>query len=190
MAGRGRCAKKRIEHTAAHLLRCPRSPVPEVMRACKFSDKGSTDARKQMAVHRADNNATTNQQRDQQKWAVVVAAIATVMAAATMATQQRDSNAMKTVMDGDGWCTSNTTVTTAMEGLTATQGRCNGNSTAMEDDDDDDGRHDGDRDGDGGDDDGDGDGNGNGNGNGNGDGNRRHSSDGNGRRDGMVCGLG
>jgi hypothetical protein len=39
------------------------------MRACEFSDKESKDARKQMAVHRADSNATTNQQRDQQKWA-------------------------------------------------------------------------------------------------------------------------
>ena len=31
------------------------------MSVCKFSDKESKDARKQMAVHRADNNATTNQ---------------------------------------------------------------------------------------------------------------------------------
>ena len=83
MSGRGRCADKRIKHTAAYLLRCPRSSVPEAMRACKFSDKESQDARKQMTVHRADNNATTNQQRDQQKWAVLVAAIATATAVAT-----------------------------------------------------------------------------------------------------------
>ena len=49
------------------------------MWACKFSDKQSMDPRKQMAVHHADINATTNQQRDQQKWAVVVVAIATAM---------------------------------------------------------------------------------------------------------------
>ncbi len=58
---------QRIERTFAHLLRCPRSTVPEAMRACKFSDKESKDARKQMAGNRADSNTTTNQQRDQQK---------------------------------------------------------------------------------------------------------------------------
>ena len=83
MSGRGWCANKHIKHTAAYLSRCPRSLVPEAMRACKFSDKESQDARKQMTVHRADNNATTNQQRDQQKWAVLVAAIATATAVAT-----------------------------------------------------------------------------------------------------------
>ena len=49
------------------------------MWACKFSDKQSTDARKQIAVHHPDIKGTTNQQRDQQKWAVVVVAIATAM---------------------------------------------------------------------------------------------------------------
>ncbi len=93
MSGKGRCADKRIGRTVAYLLRCPRSTVPEAMRACKFSDKESKDARKQMAVHRADSNATTNQQRDQQKWVVVAAAIVTATAAATTATQRRDSNA-------------------------------------------------------------------------------------------------
>ena len=89
MSGRGRRVDVRIAHTVAYLLRCPRSSVPEAMRACKFSDKESKDARKQMAVHRADSNTTTNQQRDQQKLAVVVAAIVTAAAAATTATQQR-----------------------------------------------------------------------------------------------------
>ena len=42
-------------------LRFPRLTVPEAMRACKFSDKESKDAGKQMAVHRADSNATINQ---------------------------------------------------------------------------------------------------------------------------------
>ena len=76
---------KRIGHTVSYLLRCPRSMVMEAMRACKFSDKESKDARKQMAVHRADSNTTTNQQRDQQKLAVVVAVIVTAAAAATTA---------------------------------------------------------------------------------------------------------
>jgi hypothetical protein len=56
------------------------------MRACKFSDKESKDAGKQMVVHLADSNATTNQRRDQQKWAVVVAVIVIATAAATTAT--------------------------------------------------------------------------------------------------------
>ena len=86
MSGKGQCVDKRIECTITYLLRCPRSSVPEAMRACKFSDKESKDARKQMAVHRADSNATTNQQRDQQKWVVVVTAIVTATAVATTAT--------------------------------------------------------------------------------------------------------
>ncbi len=77
---------KRIRRTVAYLLRCPRLTVPKGMRVCKFSNKESKDAGKQMAVHRADINATTNQQRDQQKWAVVVAAIVTATAVATTAT--------------------------------------------------------------------------------------------------------
>jgi hypothetical protein len=93
MSGEGRCADKRIGRTVAYLLRCPRSTAPEAMRACRFSDKESKDARKQMAVHRADSNATTNQRRDQQKWAVVVAAIVTATAAATTATRRRDGDA-------------------------------------------------------------------------------------------------
>jgi hypothetical protein len=67
MSGEGRCADKRIGRTVAYLLHCPRLTVPEAMQACRFSDKESKDARKQMAVHRADSNATTNQQWDQAK---------------------------------------------------------------------------------------------------------------------------
>ncbi len=93
MSGKGQCVDKRTKRTVAYLLRCPRSTVPEAMRVCRFSDKESKDARKQMAVHRADSNTTTNQRRDQQKWAVVVAAIVTATAAVTMATQQRNGNA-------------------------------------------------------------------------------------------------
>ena len=59
MSGRGWCADKLIERAIAYLLRCPKSSVPETMWACKFSDKESKNARKQMAVHQADNNATT-----------------------------------------------------------------------------------------------------------------------------------
>jgi hypothetical protein len=84
---------KRIKRTVAYLLRCPRSTVPEAMRVCKFSDKESKDARKQMAVHRADSNTTTNLQRDQQKLAVVVTAIVTAVAAATTTTRWRDGDA-------------------------------------------------------------------------------------------------
>ncbi len=86
---------KCIEHTATYLLWCPRSLVPEAMGACNFSDKESKDARKQMAVHCADNNATINQQRDQQKWVVVVAAIVTAMAGATATMQQRNNQPTK-----------------------------------------------------------------------------------------------
>ncbi len=89
MPEKGRCAAKHIE------LRCPRSTMPEAMRACKFSEKESNNAGKQMVVHRADSNTTTNQQRDQHKWvvAVAVAVIATATAAATTATQRRDGDA-------------------------------------------------------------------------------------------------
>ena len=90
MSGRGWCANKHIKHTTAYLLRCPRLSVPKAMRACKFSDKESQDARKQMMVHRVDNNATTNQQRDQQKWVVVMAVIVTATAVATPAAQRHD----------------------------------------------------------------------------------------------------
>ncbi len=93
MSGKGWCADKRIGRTVAYLLRCLRSTVPEAMRACKFSDKESKDAGKQMEVRRADSNTTTNQQRDQQKLAVLVAVIVTAVAAATMATRWRDGNA-------------------------------------------------------------------------------------------------
>ena len=47
--------------------------------------------------------------------------IATAMAVAMMATQQHDGNATAKVMDGNGRCNGNSTVTTAIEGATATQ---------------------------------------------------------------------
>jgi hypothetical protein len=84
---------KCAERTVAYLLRCPRSTVRKAMRTCRFSDKESKHAGKQMAVHRADSNATTNQRRVQQKWAVVVVAIVTATAAATTATRRRDGDA-------------------------------------------------------------------------------------------------
>jgi hypothetical protein len=37
MSGRGQRVDVRIAHTLAYLLRCPRSSVPEAMRACKFT---------------------------------------------------------------------------------------------------------------------------------------------------------
>ena len=59
MSGKGRCVDKRIQRTVAYLLRCPRSSVPEAMRACKFSDKESSNAGKQMAVRRAREKAAS-----------------------------------------------------------------------------------------------------------------------------------
>jgi hypothetical protein len=83
--------------------------------------------RMQWQKQTADNNTTTNQRRDQQKWAVVVMVIATGTATATMATRQRDGDPTALVMDGDGWCDGNATVRTAMEGTTATQRQHDGN---------------------------------------------------------------
>jgi len=57
MSGKGRCVDKRIECTVAYILRCLNSTVPEAMRACKFSDKESSNAGKQMAVRRAREKA-------------------------------------------------------------------------------------------------------------------------------------
>jgi hypothetical protein len=45
-------------HTVAYLLRCPRSSVPEVTRACKFSLEESGNPEKQMAVRRSFAKAT------------------------------------------------------------------------------------------------------------------------------------
>ena len=56
---RHHCVDKRIQRTVAYLLRCPRSSVPEAMRACKFSDKESSNAGKQMAVRRAREKAAS-----------------------------------------------------------------------------------------------------------------------------------
>ena len=44
---------KHIARTVTYLLKCPASSVPQAMRACKYSDKESSDAAKQMAVRRA-----------------------------------------------------------------------------------------------------------------------------------------
>ena len=75
----------------------------------------------------ADNNPTTNQCRDQQKWALLVAVIATATAAATTTTQRHDGKVTVTVMDGNGWCNGNTMATMAMEGVMATQWQHAGN---------------------------------------------------------------
>jgi hypothetical protein len=48
---------KRITRTVAYLLKCPASSVPQAMRACKYSNKESSDAAKQMAVRRASKAA-------------------------------------------------------------------------------------------------------------------------------------
>ena len=43
----------RIAHTVAYLLRCPRSLVPEAMRACKFTLDESASRSKQMMIRRS-----------------------------------------------------------------------------------------------------------------------------------------
>ena len=43
----------RIAHTVAYLLRCPRSSVPEAMRACKFTLDESASRSKQMTIRRS-----------------------------------------------------------------------------------------------------------------------------------------
>ena len=53
--------------------------------------------------------------------------IATAMAVAMMATQRHGGNATAKVMDGNGRCDGNATVTTAIEGATATQRRHDSN---------------------------------------------------------------
>ena len=85
-----------------------------------------------------------------------------------MAMRWRGGNTTETVIDGDGQCDDNATVTTVMEGVTATRQRWN-----LKCDDDNDGPRDGDGDGDG-----------DGNGDGNGDGDSDDDSDGDGDGDG------
>ena len=53
MAERGQCVDVRIAHTVAYLLRCPRSLVPEAMRACKFTLDESASRSKQMTIRRS-----------------------------------------------------------------------------------------------------------------------------------------
>ncbi len=43
----------RIAHTVAYLLQCPRSLVPEAMRACKFTLDESENRSKQMTIRRS-----------------------------------------------------------------------------------------------------------------------------------------
>ncbi len=63
MSGKGQCVDKRIKRTVTYLLRCPRSSVPEAMRACRFSDKESSNAGKQMAVRRARKKAASGKRK-------------------------------------------------------------------------------------------------------------------------------
>ncbi len=53
MSGRGQRVDVRIAHTVAYLLQCPRSLVPEAMRACKFTLDKSASRSKQMAIRRS-----------------------------------------------------------------------------------------------------------------------------------------
>ena len=63
MSGMGGRADKRIADTVAYILKCPASTVPQAMRACKFSDKESKNAGKQMAVRRARDKAMAGKKR-------------------------------------------------------------------------------------------------------------------------------
>jgi hypothetical protein len=49
----------------AYLLKCPASSVPQAMRACKNSDKESSDAAKQMAVRRLCNMQGGTQEEEE-----------------------------------------------------------------------------------------------------------------------------
>ena len=53
MSGLGRRVDVRIAHTVAYLLQCPRSLVPEAMRACKFTLDESENRSKQMTIRRS-----------------------------------------------------------------------------------------------------------------------------------------
>ena len=53
MSGRGRRVDVRIAHTVAYLLRCPRSSVPEAMRACKFTLDESENRSTQVTIRRS-----------------------------------------------------------------------------------------------------------------------------------------
>jgi hypothetical protein len=59
MSRKGGHADLRVERTVAYLLRCPRSIVPEAMRASKFSLAESSDPARQMAVRRAYGKVVT-----------------------------------------------------------------------------------------------------------------------------------
>ena len=54
---------KRIALTVAYLLRCPRSTVPEAMRACRFSYKESANPTTQMVVRRAREKAASGKRK-------------------------------------------------------------------------------------------------------------------------------
>jgi hypothetical protein len=74
MSGRGRRVDVRIAHTATFLLRCPRSSVPEAMRACKYTFDESASRSKQMAIRRSFAKATGGE---------LVAPLDVIVAAAT-----------------------------------------------------------------------------------------------------------
>ena len=63
MSGKGQCVDKCIERNVAYLLRCLKLSVPEAMRACRFSNKESSNAGKQMAVCRAHEKAASGKRK-------------------------------------------------------------------------------------------------------------------------------
>jgi hypothetical protein len=63
MSGKGWCVDKCIERTLAYLLRCPRLTVQEVMQACIFSGKESSNVGKQMAVRCESEKAASGKRK-------------------------------------------------------------------------------------------------------------------------------
>jgi hypothetical protein len=63
MSGMGGRVDQCIVATITYILMCPASTVSQAMRACKFSDKKSKNAGKQMAVCRACDKAMAGKKR-------------------------------------------------------------------------------------------------------------------------------
>ncbi len=63
MSGMGGRADKRIVATILYISKYPALTVPQAIRACKFSDKESKNAGKQMAVRRARDKAMAGKKR-------------------------------------------------------------------------------------------------------------------------------
>ena len=106
MSGRGRRVEVRIAHTVTFLLRCPRSSVPEAMRACKYTFDESASRSKQMAIRRSFAKATGGE-------LVAPPDVIVAAATATMTTVSPLTNQTSAVR-GPSTPTTTTTTTTRM----------------------------------------------------------------------------